>query len=176
MFEYSGTLNSPTGARGEMAPLPPMQDWVRYRQPSSLNTDDVSIDAGLSVASLNPNLNQAAFCGQPSSTAMGLQTLKNENIPQQSEACAHPGPPPSFLPAVQESIQKPSPEDYRDYIKKLYLQNQQSHQNEPTMKQTERQPPSEVMTSSQEEKVIQPTTVETETVIYHQELDENGEW
>ena len=172
MFAFSQALSgSQPGTRGEMAPLPPgYQDW-QYRQPADSSlTSEVSMDAGLSVSSMNPNLNQAVLDVQPMAAAQGWKSIKTEPeiMTPQSER-------PQALPiSTTPKPTQPSPEEYRQYIKKLHQKNLQNHQNTPTMHQSDYQPPSETMASPQEEMAAD-TSVTVETVVYHQELDELGE-
>ena len=169
MFAFSNALSgSQPGTRGEMAALPAgYQDW-HYRQPTDSLASELSMDAALSVSSLNPNLNQAVLDAQPAATSHGWQNIKNEPMTPQPER-------PQVLPISSATKQsQPSPEEYRQYIKKLHLQNLQNQQNTPTMQQSECQTPSETMTSPQEE-MAPDKSVTVETVVYHQELDELGE-
>lgn len=172
MFAFSNALSgSQSGTRGEMAPLPAgYQDW-HYRQPTDSLTSEVSMDAGLSVSSMNPNLNQAVLDAHPAATSHGWQNIKNEPMTPQSDR-------PQALPIASAPKQsQPSPEEYRQYIKKLHLQNLQNQQITPAMQQSECQPPSETMTSPPppQEEMASDKSVTVETVVYHQELDELGE-
>ena len=174
MFAYIGNLNTESGhglqTRGEtLSHLPTgYQDWRPYRQTPDSLASDLSMDAGLSVSSLNPNLNQVAIHAAPSAASMGWKAIKTEYMPLTSET----GYQPSDAHVTDQSgLQTtPTPDEYRQYIRKIYLQNLQKHQKPPVNQQSEWQPPSteEMMTSD--------PAVVVETVVYQQELDENGEW
>lgn len=168
MFAFSDNLSSnQTGTRGEMAPLPAgHKDW-HYRQPTDSLTSDLSMDAGLSVSSLNPNLNQAVLDAQPGTMPHGLKNVKNEPMTPLPAS-------PQVQPISSASTQsQPSPDEYRQYIKRLHMQNLQHQQNTPAMQQSEWQSRSETM--SPQEEMAPDTQVTMETVVYHQELDELGE-
>lgn len=159
MFANSGELGSHHGARPEMS-----LRW-RYGQPVDSLASDLSMDAGPSVASLNPILNGYGDA-QPGALPQGLKNIKTEPLSHRPD-CAQ------AKTLVKQT--QPTPEEYRQYIKKLHMQNIQNQQQTPSMQPSEWQPPAHTMMSPQEE-MAPATPVTIETVVYHQELDENGEW
>ena len=187
MFAYSGDLNQ-SGTRGEMMPQLPAgyQGWSHsYRQPADSLHSDLSMDACMSVNSVNPNLNQAANYVTPSATpSLHWTDIKFESKIQQPEIGNAPSDvtsqmavPGNVLSVDQGNLQPqaPTPEDYRQYIKKLYLENLQRQQDAPMVQQSELQSRGPV-TSPTEEMMPSSPGMTVETVVYHQELDENGEW